>query len=250
ERRRTRELREFGGLAAAMPRFAFGLLVLTFSVIGIPGLSGFVGDFLVIEGAYSSTGMTVETTTGEFAKFAWALGGVLGVGAVISVTLALGRTHPQRQIDAPTRVIATLVVIAISSLLLFPPVKYFEGGLLLRPLNPYVLNLEPFGELFAVLAVVSTLGLLTTAVYGARLLRGTLFGPIQRVENRRVNDLNTREWCALLPVLGACVALGLYPQSLVRILEPTVKKYVADFRHAAELPPEGANSNANPTENR
>jgi NADH-quinone oxidoreductase subunit M len=48
ERYHTREIRSFGGLARRMPWLAFFMLLFTFSSIGLPGLNGFVGEFLVL----------------------------------------------------------------------------------------------------------------------------------------------------------------------------------------------------------
>ena len=52
ERRHTREISEFGGLAKVMPIFAGAFLFTAFASIGLPGLNGFVGEFLVLIGSY------------------------------------------------------------------------------------------------------------------------------------------------------------------------------------------------------
>jgi NADH-quinone oxidoreductase subunit M len=52
ERAHTRLLASFGGLAARLPFYAFFLGLFTFASIGLPGMSGFVGEFLVILGAF------------------------------------------------------------------------------------------------------------------------------------------------------------------------------------------------------
>ena len=54
ERRHTREISEFGGLAKKMPIFATIFLIVTFSSIGLPGTNGFVGEFLALVGAFES----------------------------------------------------------------------------------------------------------------------------------------------------------------------------------------------------
>jgi NADH-quinone oxidoreductase subunit M len=54
ERRHTREISEFGGLAKQMPIFATIFMIVTFSSIGLPGTNGFVGEFLVLLGAFES----------------------------------------------------------------------------------------------------------------------------------------------------------------------------------------------------
>ena len=52
ERRHTRAIAEYGGLAKVIPGFAFVFMVVTFSSIGLPGLNGFVGELLVLLGAF------------------------------------------------------------------------------------------------------------------------------------------------------------------------------------------------------
>jgi NADH-quinone oxidoreductase subunit M len=52
ERRHTRMIADFGGLWAVMPAFAGLFLVVTLSSIGLPGLNGFVGEFLILSGAF------------------------------------------------------------------------------------------------------------------------------------------------------------------------------------------------------
>ncbi len=52
ERRHTRLISEFGGLATKMPIFATIFLIITFSSIGLPGTNGFVGEFLALMGAF------------------------------------------------------------------------------------------------------------------------------------------------------------------------------------------------------
>jgi len=54
ERRHTRLIEQFGGLSARLPIFAFFFMVATLSSIGLPGLNGFVGEFLVLLGLYGS----------------------------------------------------------------------------------------------------------------------------------------------------------------------------------------------------
>ena len=54
ERRHTRQISEFGGLAGKMPIFATIFLIITFSSIGLPGTNGFVGEFLALMGAFES----------------------------------------------------------------------------------------------------------------------------------------------------------------------------------------------------
>lgn len=52
ERYHTREIRQFGGLARRLPRLAFFMLWFTFSSIGLPGMNGFAGEFLILAGMF------------------------------------------------------------------------------------------------------------------------------------------------------------------------------------------------------
>ncbi len=52
ERRHTRDLSDFGGLGRVVPVFSFFFVFLGLASIGVPGLSGFVGEFLVLLGSF------------------------------------------------------------------------------------------------------------------------------------------------------------------------------------------------------
>ena len=61
DRRHTRSVQEFGGLATVMPLYAVAFIIVTFSSIGVPGTNGFVGEFMVLLGTFASQ------TLGHFA---------------------------------------------------------------------------------------------------------------------------------------------------------------------------------------
>jgi NADH-quinone oxidoreductase subunit M len=56
ERRHTRLIAQFGGLWKVIPAFSALFLVVTLSSVGLPGLNGFVGEFLVLLGAFQVSG--------------------------------------------------------------------------------------------------------------------------------------------------------------------------------------------------
>jgi NADH-quinone oxidoreductase subunit M len=58
DRRHTRAIADFGGLARTMPAYAALFLIITFSSIGVPGTNGFVGEFLVLLGTFVTHGRT------------------------------------------------------------------------------------------------------------------------------------------------------------------------------------------------
>ena len=65
DRLHTREIDRYGGLAINMPRYALFFLFFTMASIGLPGTSGFVGEFLSLMGTYQlSTTIGLVCTTG------------------------------------------------------------------------------------------------------------------------------------------------------------------------------------------
>ncbi|HXE11432.1 MAG TPA: NADH-quinone oxidoreductase subunit M [Bryobacteraceae bacterium] len=66
ERRHTREISEFGGLARSMPLYATVFAIAVFASAGLPLLNGFIGEFTILSGAFG-------------ANRAWAVVGVIGL---------------------------------------------------------------------------------------------------------------------------------------------------------------------------
>jgi NADH-quinone oxidoreductase subunit M len=65
DRLHTREIDRYGGLAINMPRYALFFMIFTMASIGLPGTSGFVGEFLSLAGIYKvSSWVTFVCTTG------------------------------------------------------------------------------------------------------------------------------------------------------------------------------------------
>jgi NADH-quinone oxidoreductase subunit M len=54
DRRHTRMLDDFGGLARVMPWYALCFVIVTMSSIGLPGTNGFIGEFMILAGAFYS----------------------------------------------------------------------------------------------------------------------------------------------------------------------------------------------------
>ena len=74
DRRHTRQLDQFGGLAKPMPIYATLFVIATLASVGLPGTNGFIGEFMVITGTFASHYL------GHF-------NGVQAVGAAIGVIL-------------------------------------------------------------------------------------------------------------------------------------------------------------------
>ncbi len=54
ERRHTREIAEYGGLSKVMPVYAAIFMIMMLSSLGLPTLNGFIGEILILQGAYTA----------------------------------------------------------------------------------------------------------------------------------------------------------------------------------------------------
>jgi len=130
DRRHTRMIDAFGGLWQQVPVFSAVLLVVTFSSVGLPGLNGFVGEFLILLGSFAS---------------------------------------------APT----------------------WTAG--------------------------AATGVILGAIYMLWMFRRVIFGPLNKPENEKLQDLNGRELIILAPILILIVLMGVYPQPFLTRMEPAVE---------------------------
>jgi NADH-quinone oxidoreductase subunit M len=74
DRMHTREISAYGGLVHRMPLFAIAFMVFTMANVGLPGTSGFVGEFLTLLGAFrANTWVAFVATTGVVLSAAYAL---------------------------------------------------------------------------------------------------------------------------------------------------------------------------------
>jgi NADH-quinone oxidoreductase subunit M len=74
DRLHTREIDRYGGLSDNMPRYALVFMFFTMASVGLPGLSGFVGEFLVLTGTFKvNTWVAVIASLGVILGAAYAL---------------------------------------------------------------------------------------------------------------------------------------------------------------------------------
>ena len=153
ERYHTRDINKIGGLAKVMPWLAFFLVFFTLSSIGLPGLNGFVGEFLVLLGTATSAQVLDGVAPGPLG-YGYVIPAALGIilGAVYMLwmcqrvlfgplreppntpDLSSGLTK-----DLTRREIAILVPIAVSCLVLGvypkPMLRDFESAITLNILR-------------------------------------------------------------------------------------------------------------------
>jgi NADH-quinone oxidoreductase subunit M len=87
ERRHTRKIDEFGGLATIMPRYFGVFMVMTLASVGLPGTSGFVGEFLTLVGSFDA--YKTWTNLGPLFPHPKALTGVATLGVILSAVYML-----------------------------------------------------------------------------------------------------------------------------------------------------------------
>jgi len=74
DRMHTREIDAYGGLVHRMPVYAFTFMLFTLATVGLPGTSGFVGEFLILVGAYQvNTWVAALAATGVVLGAAYSL---------------------------------------------------------------------------------------------------------------------------------------------------------------------------------
>ena len=133
ERRHTRLISEFGGISKVMPLFAVFFMIFTLSSIGLPGLNGFIGEFLVL--------------LGTFKVYPW-------------------------------------------------------------------------------YAVIAASGVIFAAVYMLWMFQRVMFGEVTNPKNLGLKDLSAREITVLAPILLFVVWIGVYPNTFLAPMEPSVKNFI------------------------
>src|SRR5262245_1064316 len=109
ERRHTKEISEFGGLAHVMPVYATFTLVIFLASMGLPLLNGFIGEFMILQAAFAANRIWAY----------WAVSGVV-IGAAYLLWLyqrvfwgKVTNEENQHLQDLTTRELATLVPLVV-----------------------------------------------------------------------------------------------------------------------------------------
>jgi NADH-quinone oxidoreductase subunit M len=128
ERCHTRELKAYGGIAKLLPVYSFFFMILTLAAIGLPTTSGFVGEFLVLLGAFTASWPHYQQ--GTVLPLVMAVAAVTGVvlGALYMLRMAqyflFGATkaphQPITDLDLREKLILASLAVAIFWIGLFP----------------------------------------------------------------------------------------------------------------------------------
>jgi NADH-quinone oxidoreductase subunit M len=141
DRLHTREIARYGGVVNNMPKYAFCFMVFMLASVGLPGTSGFVGEFLALLGAFR--------------------------------------------------------------------------------VNTWV-------------AFFATTGMILGAAYMLYLYRRVVFGVITKDDVRAMLDLNWREIVVFVPMIAVVLWMGIYPDSFLRPLQPTIGNLIASVQAARD----------------
>jgi len=234
ERRHTRELSEFGGLAQVMPRYALFFIIIALSSMGLPGLNGFVGEFMILLGAFQSTGIPLALTSGDFASAGISL---LQISSLLAIILILRKVWSLQsaQHGQVTFIFTFILSICSAFVLVGPPMATFGGGLLIQPLLESSTSTQPFREIFALLSALGALGVIFAAVYLLIAVQALFYGELKNKKNHNLKDLSGRETLMFIPFIIAVIVLGVYPKPCLDAIQPTVNAYVQHIRQGAGL---------------
>ncbi len=109
ERKHSRLISAYGGIARAVPLFAAALTFVSLSSIGLPGLNGFVGEFLVLLGAFrTEPWLVLIATTGVIFAAAYLLWAIQRI-----LFNPLDKPENARLLDLNWREIGTLVPLVV-----------------------------------------------------------------------------------------------------------------------------------------
>jgi NADH-quinone oxidoreductase subunit M len=136
DRMHTREIAAYGGLVNRMPLYAAAFLVFTLANVGLPGTSGFVGEFLALIGTFKvNTWVATLATIGTILSAAYALWLYRKVvlGALTKPSLALIKDLNYREIIT----LGPLVILTILFGIYPKPVLDFSAASVTQLLENY-----------------------------------------------------------------------------------------------------------------
>ena len=207
ERYHTRSMKELGGLAAKMPVWATFMVFFAMASVGLPGLNGFVSEFLCLMGAFQASN-------------AWGSASGMIETAAVAGQSAVDAAHTTGQ------------SVMNSGL-------WGSAGTLHPGSTP--------GELGPWYAAIAAVGMIIAAMYLLLMVGKVVWGPLVEphghgghgghgahghTDAARANadtlptDLNRREIGVLVPLAVLCVVLGVYPKPFLTAIEGPVSETV------------------------
>ncbi|MDQ3367151.1 MAG: NADH-quinone oxidoreductase subunit M [Myxococcota bacterium] len=246
----------YGFLRFAMPMFPHGAAVLApaiaiLAVIGIiyGALVAFAQDDVKKLVAYSSVSHLGFCALGIFAInsygvsgsiFAMLSHGLTTGGLFLGIGVLYERRHTRRLAEyggiwKQMPVFAGLYLIIVMGSAGLPALSGFVGEFLTL-LGTFNAGSEfpashpdylPYPRLLGALA---TTGVILGAIYLLWMFQKVFFGKLDKAKNGRLKDLSGRELAVFVPLVLAIFAMGLFPRPFLRTMEPSVQKFVGDYK--------------------
>lgn len=196
ERYHTRSMKEIGGLAAKMPIWSTFLVFFAMASVGLPGLNGFVSEFLCLLGTFQASSAwgsaTARTADGVMNEGLWGSAGAVHIGSTA------GNLGPwYAAIAGIGMVIAAMYLLLMVGKVVFGPL------------------VEPHGH-----------GGHQPGGHHSGKHQGSDAAAHSTPESVLPVDLNLREIGVLVPLAALCIALGIYPKPMLTALEAPVTRTV------------------------
>jgi NADH-quinone oxidoreductase subunit M len=220
----------------------FTPLVLTLAVIGIlygaivaigqTDMKRLIAYTSVSHFGFIALGVFVLTTQGQSGATLYMVNHGFATGALFLIAgFLISRRGSQRIADyggvqkvAP--ILAGLFLVAGLATLSLPGLSPF--------VSEFLVLVGTFTR-YKVPAVFATLGMILAAIYILWMYQRTMNGPT-RAEVKQMPDLKARELWAVGPLIALIIALGVYPQPLLKIINPAVRDTMTQV-HATDPPP-------------
>jgi NADH-quinone oxidoreductase subunit M len=134
DRRHTRLLSEFGGLAKVMPLYTLLFVIVAMSSVGLPGTNGFIGEFMILNGAFLSHELVNPFVLTLFAATGVILAAIYMLHATLKMFWGpLENSENEQLADVGGRELTTLL-----PLVAFVFVLGFFPGVFLEKMNPSI----------------------------------------------------------------------------------------------------------------
>lgn len=98
------------------------------------------------------------------------------------------------------------------------------------------LSLLGFFQVSPIMAGIAGISIIVGAIYMLNLYRKTFYGQLVKEENLKLQDLNAREWTALLPLVAIVIWLGVYPKPILEPINRGVENMLAVMYSRAVTP--------------
>ena len=142
DRRHTRLLRQFGGLWKQMPVFGGVFMIIMLSSVGLPGLNGFVGEFLILLGSFTAGQEAIANGMPSFIWHPRVMTALAATGVVLGAIYLLHLFQKMMFGPLTHHLNKSLPDLSVRELATFIPLIFFCFAMGVYP-KPYLKRMEP-----------------------------------------------------------------------------------------------------------